>query len=90
MLALYAREWILRQKDIRAKDRADVFIQMTSNQFLSSFGDPTAMEAEIGIIYEGEGLGTAFQHIESKLLPLFQQQRAKRKQPGSYRDKLRN
>jgi len=63
---------------------------MTSNQFLSSFGDPTAVEAGIGIIYEGEGLRSAFQHIESKFLPLFQKQRAKRKQPGSYRDKLRN
>ena len=90
VLALYARQWILQQKDILAKDRANVFIQMTSNQFLSSFGDPTSVEAGIGVMYEEEGLKSAFQHIESKFLPLFLKQRAKRKQPGSYRDKLRN
>ncbi|NBB78295.1 MAG: hypothetical protein GVY36_02450 [Verrucomicrobia bacterium] len=87
VLALYARQWILRQKDIRAKDRAEVFKQMTSNQFLTAFGEPTSIEAEIGVLYEKAGLESAFQHIESKLFPLFVKQRAKRKQPGSYRDK---
>jgi dsRNA-specific ribonuclease len=89
VLALYARQWILEQKDIHTKDRADVFIQMTSNQFLSSLGEPTAMEAEIGVIYEAEGLQSAFDHIEAKFLPIFLKQRAKRQRPGSYRDKKR-
>lgn len=89
VLALYARQWILKQKDIHTKDRAEIFIQMTSNQFLASLGEPTAMEAEIGVIYEEGGLHRAFSHIEAKLLPIFLKQRAKRKRPGSYRDKKR-
>lgn len=89
VLALYARQWILDQKDIQLKERADVFIRMTSNQFLASLGEPTMMEAEIGIIYEKEGLPGAFQHIETKFLPIFLKQRAKGKRPGSYRDKPR-
>ena len=87
MLALFAREWILKQTDIAVKERAEVFIQMTSNQFLASLGEPTAMEAEIGIVYENEGLQAAFDFIEGKFLPLFIKQRAKRKLPGSYRRK---
>lgn len=87
ILALYAREWILKQKDIPAKERADVFIQMTSNQFLASLGEPTAMEAEIGVVYEAEGLQAAFNFIETKFLPHFIKQRTRGKRPGSYRNK---
>ena len=87
VLALYAREWILRQKDIRPKERAEVFIQMTSNQFLASMGEPTAMEAEIGKIYEETSLQAAFDHIEAKFLPLFKKNRTRMRQPGSYRKK---
>ena len=86
-MALFAREWILKQKDIPAKSRADVFIQMTSNQFLTSLGEPTLMEAEIGVVYETEGLQAAFNYIEGKFLPLFMKRRTKSKQPGSYRNK---
>jgi 23S rRNA maturation mini-RNase III len=87
VLGLFAREWILKQKDITTKARAAVFIQMTSNQFLASLGEPTAMEAELGIVYESEGLQAAFDHIEQKFLPLFLKQRTKNKRPGSYRNK---
>lgn len=87
VLALYAREWILKQADIAMKDRAEVFKQMTSNHFLASLGEPTAMEAEIGVVYEDEGLQAAFAFIEDKFLPMFVKQRKKRKRPGSYRDK---
>ena len=41
VLALFAREWILKQTDISAKERAEVFIQITSNQFLASISEPT-------------------------------------------------
>ena len=85
VLALYARKWILQQKDISTKERAEVFIQMTSNHFLSAVGEPTAMEAEIGVTYKTQGLEAAFEHIESKLLPVFLKQRRKAKRPGSYR-----
>ena len=40
VLALYAREWILRQTSILAEQRAEVFVQMTSNKFLSALGEP--------------------------------------------------
>jgi len=87
VLALHAREWILKQSDIAVKERAAVFKQMTSNQFLASLGEPTAMEAEIGVIYEAEGLQAAFEFIESKFLPVFEKQRRKARRPGSYRNK---
>ena len=87
VLALYAREWILQQKDIATKERSDIFIQMTSNQFLSSMGEPTAMEAEIGSVYKTDGLQAAFEHIETKFLPLFKKHRSRSRQPGSYRNK---
>lgn len=87
VLALYAREWILAEPSIKANERSDAFIRMTSNQFLSAIGEPTAMEAEIGIIYERDGLEAAFAHIKKTYVPLFKKQQAKRKQPGSYRKK---
>jgi dsRNA-specific ribonuclease len=46
------------------------------------------MEAEIGVIYERDGLQAAFDHIEEKFVPMFKKQLAKRRQPGSYRDKI--
>lgn len=87
VLALYAREWILKQPDIAVKDRAEVFKRMTSNHFLASLGEPTAMEAEIGKVYEDEGLAAAFEHIGAKFLPLFVKQGRKRQRPGSYRNR---
>lgn len=90
VLALFAREWILHQKWIQPKERAERFIEMTSNKFLSAIGQPTAMEAEIGIVYEKKGLEAAFKHIEATYVPLFKKQQAKAKQPGSYRKKKKN
>lgn len=87
VLALYARKWILAEPSIKANERADAFIRMTSNKFLSAIGEPTAMEAEIGRIYESEGLEATFKHIEETFVPLFKKQQAKLKQPGSYRKK---
>ncbi|MGB1127657.1 MAG: hypothetical protein ACPG3X_04725 [Opitutales bacterium] len=89
VLALFAREWILRQQDIKPKQRAERFIQMTSNQFLSAIGEPTAMEAEIGAVYESDGLEAAFVHIEEKFVPLFKKQQARARQPGSYRTRVK-
>lgn len=87
VLALFAREWILKQPDITPEKRAEVFIQMTSNKFLSALGEPTAMEAEIGTVYENKGLQAAFDFIEGKCIPIFQIQRKKQRKPGSYRNK---
>jgi dsRNA-specific ribonuclease len=82
VLGLFAREWILAQKDIAAREHGEVFKQMTSNHFLTSLGEPTAMEAEIGVVYESEGLQAAFAYIETKFLPVFLKKRRKKQQPG--------
>ncbi len=87
VLALFARQWILEQPDIPTEKRAEIFIRMTSNHFLSALGEPTAMEAEIGVVYESEGLQPAFDYIEGKFMPVFIKQRNKQRKPGSYRRK---
>ena len=87
VLALFARQWILAEPSIAQQDRSEAFIRLTANQFLSSRGEPTAVEAEIGRIYQRDGLQAAFHHIESSLLPLFKKQWAKARRPGSYRDR---
>ncbi|MBK1878169.1 ribonuclease III domain-containing protein [Pelagicoccus mobilis] len=87
VLALYAREWILRQTDIPVADRATVFKAMTSNLFLSAMGQPTQVEADIGIVYEKEGLQAAFDYMEERLLPVFKKQRRKPKPPGNWKRK---
>ena len=83
VLALFAREWILKQAQIPAQERAEVFVHMTSNQFLSALGEPTAMEAEIGVVYERDGLQAGFDFIEQKFIPVFHKQRNNRRKSGS-------
>jgi len=56
--------------------------QMTSNDFLATLGNPTALEAEIGILYETKGLEAAFDWIEREILPQFLAQRKNRGRPG--------
>ena len=75
VLALYARRWILEQKDIPVEERTNAFIAMTSNSFLACFGEPTAIEAKIGSIYQNDSLEKAFEWIETTCLPTFQKQR---------------
>ena len=71
VLGLFAREWILKNQ--KGMD-AEMFTRMTSNIFLNSLGNPTKVEAEIGLIYNNEGLEKAYNHIEKVLLPLFLKQ----------------
>ena len=68
VLALYVREWILKEKS--ALD-GEAFIRFTSNDFLRFQGNPTSVEAEIGRVYQDEGLAAGFAWIEEKLLPRF-------------------
>ena len=75
VLGLFARKWILEKK---IKMDAEMFARMTSNNFLNSLGNPTKIEAEIGIIYNNEGLEKSFFYIEKNLLPLFLKQEKKR------------
>ncbi len=75
VLLLYARRKVL---DHVGKLDAAMCARLTSNQFLSSFGEPTKVEAEIGRVYQQSGLEAAFFWIEERLLPLFQRQEGNR------------
>ena len=69
MLALFAREFVLRERGCMD---GVLFTHLTSNKFLSSFGNPTSIEASIGEIYRAEGLDAAHAYIATEFLPLFQ------------------
>ncbi|MDP4625100.1 MAG: hypothetical protein NWT08_08170 [Akkermansiaceae bacterium] len=71
ILALYAREFVLRERGCMD---GVWFTHLTSNEFLSAFGNPTSVEAKIGNIYRAEGLAPAHAYIEEQFLPLFRKQ----------------
>lgn len=75
VLALFARQWVLTER--RSMD-GQWFTRLTSNDFLSAFGNPTSVEAGIGRIYREQGLAAAFTWIEETLIPPFRKQMAKR------------
>ncbi|MEO1856035.1 MAG: ribonuclease III domain-containing protein [Rubritalea sp.] len=68
VLALYVREWILRE--FGAMD-GEMFVRFTSNDFLSCAGNPTSVEAQIGRVYATDGLQAGFDWIEKELHPKF-------------------
>lgn len=68
VLALFVRKWIL---DTHHKMEGEMFVRFTSNAFLKCHGNPTSVEAEIGRIYESDGLQPAFDWIEKHLYPKF-------------------
>ena len=75
VLSLYARMKILREDGRLDGEKC---VRMTSNQFLSAIGEPTRVEAEIGLVYEQAGLHAAFAFIEEHLIPVFERQEEKR------------
>jgi hypothetical protein len=75
VLSLYSRRRILRETGVVDAAR---FERMTSNHFLATKGEPSEVEAEIGRLYENEGLESAFAWIEQHLMPLFERQEQKR------------
>ena len=75
VLELYVRSYILHETggvDAVMKTR------FTCNQFLNCFGNPTKVEADIGVVYQQEGLDAAFAWIREHLEPLFKKQEARR------------
>ena len=76
VLALFARQFVLRE---RGSMDGEWFTLLTSNDFLSAFGNPTRVEASIGELYQREGLQAAFAWMEAELLPHFRKRIAKRK-----------
>jgi dsRNA-specific ribonuclease len=76
VLALYVREKILREDGLLDGEK---YTRMTSNQFLSALGEPSSVEAEIGTVYQGQGLAAAFAFIETRLIPVFDKQENNRR-----------
>ena len=70
VLALFVRDWLLTvtSRETSLAQRAALFELFVSNQFLSTFGEPTRVEAEIGRLYQSHGLSAAFAFIEEKFL----------------------
>jgi hypothetical protein len=54
-------------------------MKMTSNDFLSAFGNPTRVEASIGRLYQEQGLEAAFAWMDANLVPMFRKQTAGRR-----------
>ncbi len=79
VLELYVRSHILREF---GKVDAEMKTRFTCNQFLNCVGNPTQVEADIGVIYQREGLLPAFAWIREHLEPLFLKQEAKRTRHG--------
>lgn len=75
ILTLYARLRILREGESIDGPKS---IRMTSNQFLGTFGEPTEVEAEIGRVYESDGLDAAFEWIQIHLMSPHDQREAAR------------
>ncbi len=80
VLGLYARTWILGNGHQFSHDRTELFRWMTSNQFLSALGQPTSVEAKIGILYQESGYAAANEWIEAQILPLYLKQMQNRRQ----------
>lgn len=76
VLTLYVRLRILREDGAIDGDKS---MRMSSNQFLSAFGEPSEVEARIGRVYTNEGLGAAFDFIQAELMPLHEKQETGRR-----------
>jgi 23S rRNA maturation mini-RNase III len=75
VLALCIREWLLHQ-DGRVSSAK--FENLTSNAFLNTLGNPTKVEAQIGMLYQSEGLEAARGWIKDQIIPIFLKQERNR------------
>lgn len=73
VLSLFVRDWLVAasSREFSPGERSALFELFTSNQFLSGFGEPTSVEAEIGRVYRSGGVLEAFTFIEAKFLKRF-------------------
>jgi dsRNA-specific ribonuclease len=76
VLALFARQYVIRERN--AMD-GEWFTRLTSNDFLSAFGNPTRVEASIGKLYLSDGLEAAFAWMDAELIPVFRKQTANKR-----------
>ncbi|HEX4230197.1 MAG TPA: hypothetical protein VHZ07_16095 [Bryobacteraceae bacterium] len=84
VLTLYARLKILREDGRLDGEKS---IRMTSNRFLSGIGEPASVEAEVGRVYERQGLEVASAWIETNLIPLFDRQEENRSKNSQSRNR---
>jgi hypothetical protein len=82
VLGLFARQHVLARL---GRIDTPAFLELTSNGFLSCMGRPTRIEAEIGLVYNREGLAAAFSYIEARLLPTWRTQQSRRARQRSAR-----
>ena len=75
VLALFARQFSLEE---RGSMDGESFTRLTSNDFLSAFGNPTRVEASIGRLYQEGGLDAAFAWMHAELVPMYRKQSGKR------------
>ena len=75
VLCLYARSKILVED---GEIDSDKFERMTSNRFLGAIGEASEVEAEIGRVYQRDGLSAAFEWMDERLLPQFRKQERNR------------
>ena len=81
VLCLYARSKILLEDGLIESDK---FERLTSNRFLGAIGEASEVEAQIGRVYQREGLDAAFEWMEERLLPEFRkQERNRQKREGN-------
>ncbi|MGB0292016.1 MAG: hypothetical protein ACPGIA_05490 [Luteolibacter sp.] len=71
VLALFARQYVLRERN---RMDGNWFTHLISNDFLSTFGNPTSIEASIGRLYREQGIDAAFAWMEAELVPTFRKQ----------------
>lgn len=71
VLGLYMRKRIAAST---GKIDTPAFIEVTSNQFLSSFASPTRVEAQIGMIYTKEGIEAAEAFLDKEIWPRAERQ----------------
>jgi dsRNA-specific ribonuclease len=69
VLSLLAREWVLQRE---GRLEAELFGALTSNQFLSTLGPPTTIEAQLGKRYLEGGLPAAAAWLQEALIPSFE------------------
>lgn len=66
VLALLVRDWLLRTLGVADGDLQGL---ITSNRFLSRFGQPTAVEAALGRLWRDQGYTAAESEFQEKFLP---------------------
>ncbi len=79
VLGLCAREWIIENEARLGANRTDLHRDLTSNRFLAVLGPPTVIEARIGDAYRSGGLPAAREVFDTRIVPVFLKQLAKRK-----------